>query len=675
MFTWLKRRLLSRVRQSPQVAASFSQPHDAGLSGGAVETTRSQAADECAELVVCGDAAVSAGDLNLAVQHYRKALLLKPNDAKLLIVTSFALVAQNLLAEARLLLNRAILLDPDNAKGFFLLGKIARQQGDLTGAIENYNEALEIEPGLEMVFRDLAQAQLMTGNAGLAEATLAQGISTCPSSAQMRLDIGNFYANLNSLHAAIESYRQAVTIDPMCFEAHNNLGVMLVKQGRLTEGMAGFEHVLSVNPAYLPAHTNLIWTLSFAAEGRGGRYLEETRRFGAKVLAQVRPYDDWSKVGDQHGERLRVGFVSGDLRNHPVGIFLEGVLDNLDPAKLELMAYSMNSRDDDLTERVKGRFVQWTSIVRMSDEEVARKIHEDGVDILIDLAGHSAHNRLPVFAWKAAPVQLSWLGYMASTGVPGIDYVLADRVSVPESGRGQFSEKVWHLPETLFCFTPPPEHAKLTVVKPPVLRNGYITFGSFQRISKLSDVTLELWGPVFKAMPDAKLCMRNIFMGSERVRERLMSRLEAVGIESHRIKLEQGLPGREDYLAGYADIDMVLDTFPHPGATTTCEAMWMGVPTVTLGGDTMLSRIGASMLTCAGLSEWVAWSEDEYVELAVKHAQDVAGLTRLRQEMRGRVAETALFDAKRFAPQLEEALLGVWRHKLRSSVGNRAPAP
>ena len=148
-----------------------------------------------------------------------------------------------------------------------------------------------------------------------------------------------------------------------------------------------------------------------------------------------------------------------------------------------------------------------------------------------------------------------------------------------------------------------------------------------------------------------------------------MSRLEAVGIESRRFKLEQGLPGREDYLAGYADIDIVLDTFPHPGATTTCEAMWMGVPTVTLGGETMLSRIGASMLTCAGLSEWVAWREDEYVALAIKHAQDVSGLTRLRREMRGRVAETALFDAKRFAPQLEHALLDIWQGRVKCSAG------
>ncbi len=298
----------------------------------------------------------------------------------------------------------------------------------------------------------------------------------------------------------------------------------------------------------------------------------------------------------------------------------------------------------------------------MSDEAAARKIHDDGIHILIDLAGFTSHHRLPVFAWKPAPVQVSWLGYLASTGMPGMDFVLASQVSVPESHQQHFSEKVWYLPDTANCLTPPTPSARLALTPPPAIRNGYITFGSFQSLIKINDDVLTLWGQLFQALPQARLRFHSKQMNIPASREQFLQRLGHHGIPPERVMIEGLIPSWEDYLATHSEVDIILDSFPYTGITTTCEALWMGVPTVTLAGNTMLARQGASLLTCAGLEEWIANTEEDYIALAVAHASDVTRLAQLRSGLRQKVLASPLFDAPRFARNLEAALQGMWRH-------------
>ena len=576
------------------------------------------------------------------------------------------------IAEAKRYLNRAVLIDPCNQSAFYLLGKVAKEQGDLHGAIENFCEALDIQPDFEIVFNELAQAYLDAGEEKNAERTLLAGIACFPQSAQLHAELGNLYAKQQEPDKAIASFRQSLSIDPGRVETHNNLGIALHEHGHFEAAVWHHRRAVELNPDYVEIHSNLMLILSFDTRPSNPKwqYLAEALKFGNQATAKARPFTSWHVDRDQQSSkidrsRLRVGLVSGDLRIHAVGFFLEGVLRSLNLAKLELLAYSMNPCDDVLTKRIRPYFAQWTSIVGISDETAARQIHEDGVDILIDLAGHSPHNRLPMFAWSPAPVQASWIGYLASTGLPEIGYVLADPVSAPDTVGEQFVEKIWRMPETFFCFTPPIESLKLAITSLPAVRRGFITFGSFQRVKKVNDDVLCLWGRILQSMPTSRLCLRNSLLDIDSVRVCMLQRLMAAGITADRVTLEPGVTDREDYLATYADIDIVLDTFPYPGATTTCEALWMGVPTVTLAGETMLGRIGASLLTCAGLEGWVANSEEEYVELAVKHGTDIKGLTRLRARLREQVRETPLFDAKRFAPQLEETLFGMWRHGMK----------
>ena len=279
----------------------------------------------------------------------------------------------------------------------------------------------------------------------------------------------------------------------------------------------------------------------------------------------------------------------------------------------------------------------------------------DGIDVLVDLSGHTPGNRLPLFARRAAPVQVTWLGYWASTGVATMDYLLADRTSLPESEQRGYSEKVRYLPDTRLCLIPPADPGVPPVSELPALAAGHITFGSFQRLAKLDDAVLRLWARVLRALPDARLRLQSAQLGDNEARELLLHRLAAAGIESPRVSLV-GPMARNDYLAVHAEIDIILDTFPHSGATTTCEALWMGVPTLTLAGHTLLARQGASLLTSAGLRAWIASNEDDFVARAIAHAGDVKGLARQRSTLREDLVGTPLFDSVGFASALQTAL-------------------
>jgi hypothetical protein len=286
-------------------------------------------------------------------------------------------------------------------------------------------------------------------------------------------------------------------------------------------------------------------------------------------------------------------------------------------------------------------------------------IHAEGLHVLVDLSGHTKNNRLPVFAWKPAPVQVSWLGYFATTGVAEMDYLLADETGVPESHREDFTETIWYMPDTRLCFTPPEYDLPISLL--PALGNGYLTFGCFQNLAKLGDEVLSAWGEILTALPSARLRLQSKQLDNPTVQAALRLRLHQYGIDPSRVAMH-GSTSRETYLSAHAEVDVILDTFPYTGGTTTSEALWMGVPTVTLAGDTLLSRQGASLLAAAGLEDWIATSEAGYVAKAIALAADLPRLARLRAGLRTQALASPLFDAPRFARNLEAALWGMWQN-------------
>lgn len=623
--------------------------------------------DEYRKYNKLGNESLANGNLDRAAECYSHMVAVNPNSPAGFLNLGFILKQQNYYQDAERYFRLALRTDPSIVDAYYLLGTIAHASGRLAEAIEHYRRALELKPDFEIVYGELCLLLFQIGQDESAKKVIKQGLSLYPQSARFHCYLGNLYFYEKELEKAVACYLKALSIQSDYVEAITNLGKVFGEQGNIDEAIVCYRKALALEPGSAEANSALLFYQSFHANCSPAQYLAEATRYGSIVLSQAKPYTSWSAHptgGDM--QPLRVGLVSGDLRNHPVGFFLENILANLNPSRVELVAYPTAPLEDELTARIKPRFVAWNSIAELDDATAAARIHADGIHILMDLAGHTTHSRLPVFAWKPAPVQVSWLGYFASTGMPGMDYLLADPVSVPESHKEHFSETIWYLPDTRLCFTPPATSSRMAPAPLPAIHNGFITFGCFQSVSKINDDVLNLWGKIFHALPDARLRLQSLQMKDPAVREQLLQRLAQAGIARQRVATEEPMT-REAYLAGHAHVDILLDTFPYPGGTTTCEALWMGVPTVTLAGNTMLSRQGASLLTCAGLKEWIANSEKDYVALAIAHASDIDRLAQLRSGLRQNVLASPLFDASRFALNLEDALHGMWQHALASS--------
>lgn len=598
------------------------------------------------------------GKLEEAVVCYRRALSLKPDYAEAHFNLGITLFGQNKMDEAVACYRRALIVKPDYAEAHNNLGVTLHDQGKLDEAAASYRRALALKPDSGQVHYNLGITLKDLGEWDQAAESFRKVLRVMPGYAEAHYNLGVILNDQGKPDEAVASYRHALALQPSLTEAHNNLGVILNERGQLDEAVACYSQALTLKPDYPEAHSNLLMCLNYLPRLSAVDYLNEARLFGRKAAIKVRShYSTWTcpaKPG-----RLRIGMISGDFRNHPVGYFLENLLDNIDPSRIELIAYPTQADTDALTARIRPRFAAWKPLSGMPDEAAAGLIHDDGVHILLDLAGHTRHNRLPVFAWKPAPVQVTWLGYFASTGMAETDYLLADPISVPESHQTHFSEKVWYLPETRFCFSPPVVNKDLLVTALPALHNGCITFGSFQSLAKINDEVLPVWGRIFQAMPHARLRLQNRQLHSPMMREQLLQRLARNGIAPDRVTLEQSVP-RAEYLAAYGCIDIILDTFPFTGGTTTCEALWMGVPTVTPAGMTMVARQGASMLACVGLADWIARGDEDYVLKALAHAADLEKIGRLRAGLRQQLLESPLCDSPRFARNFADAMWGMW---------------
>lgn len=548
---------------------------------------------------------------------------------------------------------------PPHAEACFNLGLSLHRQGQLQEAISAYQQALACQPDLIQAHQNLGHAFHLLNNLDAASHCYQQALLLNPDAVEILNNLGNVLKDQGRLDEAIFHYERALQLNPGYSVAYNNLGNAFKELGLLDNAFASYQKALELNPDHIESISNGLFVLSYHPQCTPEQYLANARQYGDRVTANARPYTAWPALAHRTG-RLKVGLVSGDLRSHPIGYFLESILRHLDAERIELVAYTTKPQEDDLTTRIRPCFSAWHSLTGLSDEAAAHKIHSDGIQVLLDLSGHTAHNRLPIFAWKPAPVQASWLGYFASTGLTQMDYLLADPVSVPQAHQHHFTETIVYLPDTRLCFTAPeaPPVAPL-----PALQQGHITFGNFQNLSKLDDAVLSAWSSILRALPTARLRLQNAQMNSLAVRQHLQQRLANHSIADERVTLLE--PGsRTAYLAAHADVDMILDTFPYPGGTTTCEALWMGVPTVTLAGTTLLARQGACLLACAGLQDWVAEDVTDYVNKAIHFASDWNALAALRRALRPQVQASVLFDAARFAGNLELALTSMWKRKI-----------
>lgn len=586
-------------------------------------------------------------------QEARLALRSSPGDGFVWKAIGAAFAAQGKTAEAVRAKERAVELLPGDVEAILNLANSYAAAGRLVDAAKCKQRVCELEPGSAQRLNDWGNALRDTQLMPEAQIAYERALAIEPKFAEALSNLGNTLADLGRPTEAERRYREALALQPRQGVIYSNLGNMLKNQGRHADALDCYRAAMELNPDFAGGRSNYLLALNHVHGITAEKIKQEAQAFGRWATAGAGQIEHVPRDGTSP---VRVGLVSGDLRGHPVGYFLESVLAQWPADRVELYAYPTTRTEDALTQRIRPRFAKWQPIAPLDDAQAAQLIAHDHIDILVDLAGHTAHNRLALFAWKPAPVQASWLGYFATTGVEQVDWIISDAVSIAPGEEDRFTEKVWRLPDTRLCFTAPAEAPDVAPL--PAHANGHVTFGSFQNLGKINDDVLALWSRVMSQVPGSRLRVQNAQLGEEESRREFFASLAKHGVDAARVNLH-GKSSRLAYLRAHADVDLVLDTFPYPGGTTTCEALWMGVPTVTLTGSTMLARQGESLLAAAGLREWVAADSAQYVELATGAANDLAHLAQLRAALRRRLPASPLFNASRFAHELARAFVAM----------------
>ena len=449
-----------------------------------------------------------------------------------------------------------------------------------------------------------------------------------------------------------------------------------MSQGKLDDARVCYDQTLSLKPDFTEADSNRLFSLHYGSDHSAQALLAEHRRWDERHGGDgSMPRLSYDNARDPE-RRLRIGYVSADFRRHSVSYFLTSVLGAHDRSAVEVFCYSNSAINDDVTARLRASAGHWRSVVGVSDDDAAAMIQHDGVDILVDLSGHTAKNRLTLFARKPAPVQVNWMGYPNTTGLAAMDYRLVDPITDPQGvSDGWASEALVRLEGGFLCYEPPGDAPPVTA--PPSLASGAITFGSFNNPTKLSDQTVETWASVLGRVAGSRLLLKGKPFGDEGARSLLQARFAAHGIDPERLILKSLIGSVGSHLETYGQVDIALDPFPYNGTTTTCEALWMGVPVVSLIGERHAGRVGASLLARAGSEELIAGHQGRYVEIAAGLAADPARLADLRKTLRARLPASSLCDAAGFTASLEAALRQMWRRWCagQSAVPINVPAP
>jgi protein O-GlcNAc transferase len=561
-----------------------------------------------------------------AVLAYRHALATGPDAADTQLELGETLDGLGRYTEAELAYRQALVLEPDNATAQLALGENLLRQWRLAEAEAACRRALQLAPDLVPAHGTLATVLLNAGRMDDACDALRAGLETAPDHPILAESLAQTLRDQGQIGAALAHYRRTVDLHPELPTPHS-----------------GYLHTLLYDPAateasLLAAHA--AWDQVHAAPLRA-------------------EWEPWTNSRDPE-RPLRLGFVSADFNLHPVGCFLATVLERLAAERWETICYSTGPRDDLITAQLRHAAGVWCPAQSLSDERLAERIRDDQVDILFDLSGHGPLNRWGVFARKPAPVQVAWIGYRGTTGMAAIDFLLADANLVPAGSDIYYREQIVRLPETALCFSPPLDAPDIGPL--PALEQGHVTFGSFNAPAKLNLQQLTAWAELLGRVPGSRLVLRHRGLDDPGTSRRMREAFTAAGIDGQRVEL-LGLVPRGKLLAAYQGIDLALDPSPHSGSLTTCEALWMGVPVISMPGATWASRLGTSHLRAAGLDDLVAADQPGYLDLAVQLAGDLERLAALRRELRTRVARSPLCDARRFTQYLTAALREMWRQQ------------
>jgi predicted O-linked N-acetylglucosamine transferase (SPINDLY family) len=633
--------------------------HQAGRSDTALDLVRRAIAAHPASATYhnsLGAIRKDQGDLAAAAASYRRAIELEPNYVDAHLNLGCVLQSQGMFDEAVACFRRVLRHEPNLAEVHCNLGSALKALGRIDEAVACYRRAVELQPQMAEAHYNLGNAWRTLGDLPVAVACYRRSLQLRPDAAEVHNNLGNALQELGESDDAAASYRRALELKPDYVEALTNLGTVRKNQGNLDEAIACYDRAIKLRPDDASAHSNRLYAIHFSPAYDADAIGREARRWNAQFAAPLHPAAPAHTNDRSPDRRLRVGYVSSDLRAHPVGRFLLPLLEAHDHRGFEIFCYSSLFTPDALTDRLRAAADVWRDVSTLSDAQLAEAIVQDRIDVLVDLTMHMGGCRLPAFARKPAPVQATYLAYCSTTGVGAIDYRLTDPwLDPPDADLRYYAERSMWLPETYWCYRPPLDTP--AVNRLPALTAGRITFGCLNQFCKVTPPVLTAWCRILESVPASRLLL-HCHAGSPR--DAVQRLFDQRGIASNRLTFVGVLP-TEQYFELYRQIDLALDPFPYCGGTTTCDALWMGVPVVSLAGRTAVGRGGLSILSNVGLPELVARDTEQYVQIAAHLAADRPRLADLRATLRQRMQESPLMDAPRFARNVEATYREMWR--------------
>lgn len=603
-----------------------------------------------------GDVLSEQENLDEAVASYRRAIGLKPDYAEAYNNLGNVLKSQDKLDEAADAYQQAIRLKPDFAEAYNNLGVIFQKQDRLDEAIAHCRQAVSLKPDFAEAHGNLGDALYALGRLDEAIASSTRALELKPDSAETYNSLGTVLRERGRLDEAAACSRQALQLKPDFAEACNSLGNTFQAQGRLEEALACYRQALSLKPDSTIAYSNLLYTMQYMDTVTPAEVFSEHQRYAERFETPLKAH--WQPHTNSRApeRRLKIGYVSADLYNHAVAFFIEPILAHHDKSQVEIYCYYNHIKRDAHTDLIAAHADHWLACSKINDEQLAERIRDDGIDILVDLSGHTGYNRLPVFARKPAPVQATWIGYAGSTGLTAMDYRITDeKMDPPGLTEPYHSESLVRMADSGVAYRPAPDCPPVNPL--PALTADTFVFASLNNLIKINASVINLWARILKALPHARLMLGNVT--DDGIRQRVIERFGQVGVEANRLILQPRMSFSE-YLALHHTIDLALDPFPYNGGTTTMHSLWMGVPVITLAGGHMVSRVGVSALAHLDLDAFITHSEEEYLQRTLQIAQDLPGLDRVRQSLRERMSGTSC-EPGSITRHLEMAYRDMWR--------------
>ena len=604
--------------------------------------------------------AILAGKNNLdeAIISYKKSIKINPNYAQAYNNLGVALHKLNKIDDAIIYYKKAINLKNDFAEALNNLGNAHMDLKSFKVSLDYFKKALKFKPDYAEAYNGLGAINEKLDNKSDALNNYQEAIKIKPDYAEVYNNLGSLFSSLSQFDASLLNYKKAIKLKPNYEKSYNNLGNLLNNLGQYDEATEAYKQAIKIKPDYARAYSNLLFNIIHKKDFDLAFYLSEAKKFrlNCKSIKKKLSFD---YNYENNPKKLKIGFVSADFGNHPGGYFTLSTLRELRKRNFELIAYPTIERNDEFSYHFGPLFSKWHLIEKKKDEEVVRQIFKDGVHILIDLQGHSAKNRLSIFMYKPAPIQATWLG-QGSTGIHEIDYFIGSNHITPKHEEEHYVEKVLRLPEISQCFTPP--DFDLEVKNLPAIKNNFITFGCVNKLNKVNDDVIALWSKVLLSITNSKLLLKNKDLDSKKIVEITFRRFESQNIKKDRLILEGHAKTRKELLDVYNKIDIALDPFPYQGNTSTIEAVWMGVPVITLKGNRYLFHFGESINSNLNMLDWIAENHNEYISKAIKFSSNLKELSKIRKNLRSNALKTAVFDAKSFAEHFDKMLWNMWKN-------------